>query len=569
MMLLLCLFVLLCTVPSVLSSSIAEPSRADEIESSHLIHPQTVRVQMTATKYWQMNHRKEHIEGMQLDVIDAPLQGCPAQDFNIPCTVGGQSFNCQVDTGSTSLGIATTACTACGGVKAFYNPATSGTLLSTGDLTSRFGDGASWTGNGYRDVAAVDGSTAASMVLVGITTQSMFFPAYDTCNFGSVPLKYSAIMGFAGPGIGVTNGNGVRAQPWFQQYVAATGAPALFTLRMCLDTGDLWISGYNNSTFTDQIHWVNVQQLGNFAPGQAFYTIALQCIGIVGGNSDCNSGDFQNGVNSIVDSGTTEAIIPAAAYNDILSFLDANFAAQFKLWFGTPTASAYFAGGNCIAPTTSNVTIAYMNSILPKVTITIGGSDSGAPLIMTLNGVNFYLMQVISNQKTFFCPGIQSNANTIGTGTVILGWSFINQFIVAHDLSKNKIGFAPRLGCGDASAGGGAINNVVGGDVNVLDATGSLGISATGANPGNQGTIPSSSNKTAIIIGVVVAVVVVAAIAIGGYVYYKRQQGQQGTMEGMQKQQQWAAPAQQQQQQWPQQQQYGTAAAAPPPAYGV
>src|SRR5262249_15603770 len=80
------------------------------------------------------------------------LTGCASSGYVAPVTVGSQTFALVVDSGSTTLGVAATACAGCAraGVSPLYSAGPDATDLAI--MTSEtFGDGSSWSGTVFRD----------------------------------------------------------------------------------------------------------------------------------------------------------------------------------------------------------------------------------------------------------------------------------------------------------------------------------------------------------------------------------------------------------------------------------
>src|SRR5262245_13569771 len=110
------------------------------------------------------------------------LTGCAQSGYVAPVIIGSQTIGLIVDSGSTTLGVAATACAGCAGagVSPLYTPGASATDvgLTTGET---FGDGASWSGTVFRDEVSL-ATNPVLLPLVAIATQQKFFGA-AACNF--------------------------------------------------------------------------------------------------------------------------------------------------------------------------------------------------------------------------------------------------------------------------------------------------------------------------------------------------------------------------------------------------
>ena len=81
--------------------------------------------------------------------------------------IGSQTFALDVDTGSTTIGVAGASCTACTGISPLYTP---GSAAMDGMRTAKtqYGDGSTWAGEVFSDMVAL--GTVAPAVGVGFVT---------------------------------------------------------------------------------------------------------------------------------------------------------------------------------------------------------------------------------------------------------------------------------------------------------------------------------------------------------------------------------------------------------------
>lgn len=122
------------------------------------------------------------------------LTGCYNTDFMIPATIGSTRntvYNLIVDTGSTTLGVASSACSDCDGVQPTYTP--SNNTKSSGTAQAKYGIG-SFSGNIYADSVSVGNITSSVNVnLVAIDNNNNFFVS-GTCSSpqtGQPPCMYA------------------------------------------------------------------------------------------------------------------------------------------------------------------------------------------------------------------------------------------------------------------------------------------------------------------------------------------------------------------------------------------
>src|SRR5262249_6504297 len=108
------------------------------------------------------------------------LTGCATAGYVAPLIIGSQDFAVVVDSGSTTLGVASTGCAGCAGISPLYTPGPSATDLGA-TASETFGDLSSFSGEIVRDEVSLGGNSGP-LALVGITSQHKFFvPA--ACNF--------------------------------------------------------------------------------------------------------------------------------------------------------------------------------------------------------------------------------------------------------------------------------------------------------------------------------------------------------------------------------------------------
>jgi hypothetical protein len=121
-------------------------------------------------------------------LITVPLEECTPLVYKAGVTVGSQTFQMIIDTGSTTLGVASSKCTDCG-VTPLYTPGTAA-VDEGSTTTSQYGSG-SWTGEIYQDSVGFTSDPTVPLKFAAITTQSMFFGPM-MCQSGG---GYQGIMG--------------------------------------------------------------------------------------------------------------------------------------------------------------------------------------------------------------------------------------------------------------------------------------------------------------------------------------------------------------------------------------
>jgi len=394
---------------------------------------------------------------------DVALVGCPSVDFSAPVTVGGQTFDLIVDTGSSTLAVASSTCNC--GTSSTFSGSLSGSL---GTVTSQYGDGSSWTGDVVIETVTV-GGLSTNMYIAAITSQSSFFNG--DCN-GNTPGVNQGIMGMAFNSLAVTTSNGISTQSFpsaaelsgdgisgtVSADPASGGNPALpFSLLMCDTSGYLILGEDDTTLYTGSIEYTPItSDVWYVVNVDAMYILpagtALSQSNVPSGTQIGASTDFQNTVKAgyggsvftIVDSGTTQLVVPS----DVLNALENAVTSGIQSIFGQ-SASTFFSSNQCL---TSSKTTAEINALLPPLRIDLGTSGSLVQLVMP--AVSSYISQYGSGNSVYYCSGISA-----GSGSYILGWSVMNNFYVHFDRSTTssstgQVGFAATTSCSDAGGQG-------------------------------------------------------------------------------------------------------------------
>lgn len=357
--------------------------------------------------------------GFQLEsaVDSVPLAGCPSNDFVAKLVVGGQELDLLVDTGSTTMAVASVPCTTCAGVHARYIPGSTATNQQVA-VSATYGDGSGWFGSAYMDQVAFPGLPSVAASFVSIASATGFF-TMPSCPFPSNHTFWSGILGLAYPSLALPPTSDVRGL----MYQANVFYQNLFAIMMCSVTGRLWLGGWNESVSTgaDVVYTPIVQKL--------YYKIIVTDV-LVGGKS---LGFTPNQLGAtIVDSGSTLWSMPTDVYNAFVAALNADVG--FVAEFGT----SYWSNGVCVQNVQPKDVL---NLQLPHVAINVSGSTTALVLLPIAS----YLIPVPGpNGVYFYCPGVSPLASSSGDAVqAILGWAVMNQFVTIFDVANSRVGFAP------------------------------------------------------------------------------------------------------------------------------
>jgi len=349
-----------------------------------------------------------------------------------------QSFELQVDTGSSDLGVPYYRCTTCGG-KSSYNPTSSSTSSLIGckshyegiscpqcssgqqcEYTIEYADTSGYTADVYNDTLMVGNLQVPNQLLGAIISEKT----------PDGPFEPNGVDGIVG--VSFTSNSEIGA-PDFIDNLAMEGQIAnIFTL--CLNLG---ITGPTGGAMT-------LGGEGPYTSGPYQYTPILQM------NGDyyfytVNMTDFQvngqslglpiinyNKNGAIVDSGTNDFIVSSKVYSTIKQVFLNNCSESnlYGVCTGVSGGKTIF-DGECFKMTEQQVN-AYPNLMV------VLGQD----IVLSVPPQS-YVTQGDCNDPSLYSLSLVA-ANGDGT---ILGDVFIFSYSIAFDRVNYQIGFAPVSGC--------------------------------------------------------------------------------------------------------------------------
>ncbi len=359
-------------------------------------------------------------------IFTVPLSGC-VNAHTMPVTIGGgQLFPLNFDTGSSSMGVASSTCASCP-VTPLYQPgsfavdqhATATSKYDTGEL--------GWSGEIYRDDVAMGGASVA-VDFAAITSQTSYFIANSTCDTptGTVASPYTGIVGFGPSGLllaGTTS--------YVGQLVGSGAIADAFAVQLCHVGGTLWLGGYDATMTTGALQTVELTQ-------SSLYTLPWRDA-IVGATdvalpSPASYAD--------VDSGGAEIAVPAGPFASIAAALEADPNVQSLLgpsWFSS-TVAAYT---NCVL---LSKTPAELDALLPPLVLRLGNAH---PVEVSLTATQSYLMQYVYNSPTSvsYCQSIINGTPDYGDQFYYLGQSLMLGHVLLYDRAHGQFGIAPGVAC--------------------------------------------------------------------------------------------------------------------------
>ncbi len=232
--------------------------------------------------------------------IVVPLSACADLSYTSPVTIGGtQTFQMTIDTGSTTLGVASNNCTNCD-VLPYYTPGT--TAADTGFTGQEYFGSGMWQGEIYEDAVNIGPSPTAPVDFIAVTSEQYMF-GYAGCASASGGMQ--GLIGFAPAASAVYGTNG-----FFDNLIAAMGIPNVFATELCDNGGTLWLGGYDPAAITSGATPQYTPLVGSYL-STMFYAVDFVSI-VVDGKTFSVSNPQDLG--SIVDTGTSLFYIHTAAF---------------------------------------------------------------------------------------------------------------------------------------------------------------------------------------------------------------------------------------------------------------
>ena len=387
------------------------------------------------------------------------LGGCAFVDFTVPVSIGTPAQSVMqliVDTGSSTMAVASTACTNCAGVFPEYNATLSNSSVpfqTSVTASSTYADGSGWSGKIFYDQMRVGSSPFLNVSFVAMTSQAGFFTT-QTCQLSMVNPTSNLNQGIAGMAYPRYDANNNPNLPSFMDsWTKYTGLPNKFAIQLCMTTGNLWLGGYDPAYFQSSLTYIPIQpQGGVYGLYNVFWTklsmstqaapTTFTALNFTAATLGGQCADAQPTC-TIVDSGSSLFQMPMAAYSSVVNNIVSS--SQFQTYFPNSNGNNYFDLGLCVTPA-SAVSDATLNSVIPAMELTLSASSRSnvsTDVTLPLLPVNSYLVPVSISGTIYYCPGI--NGYPAGGYDSILGWSVMNQFVIDFDrgASPPRIGFAP------------------------------------------------------------------------------------------------------------------------------
>lgn len=344
-----------------------------------------------------------------------PLTSPDGSFYTASLVINSVGYALDIDTGSSSTGIAGTACTGCP-VHPLYAP--SPTAVDTHmTAQTQYADGSGWSGEIITDKAGLANATPdVNLSLVAINQQMGGFFADNS---------YQGIFGL-GPKELLETGT----TSYFDAATAAGLAP-IMGFEMCDTSGTMWVGGFDASAAASTP--VFTPLLPITGQSNPFYAVNVTDMGLGGTSLGFGSTTFQN---PIVDTGTTIFYIPTAVDTALLAAI--NNSAGFKALFPGKTLD----DTNCAQGATT-VTAAMVDAMLPPMSMSFAGMAGGAPVTVSVPAMSSYLYGGNPGEVCFAFADGGSGNQYFG----VMGDTIMRAFVTVIDLQNQRVGFAPDAGC--------------------------------------------------------------------------------------------------------------------------
>jgi hypothetical protein len=358
-----------------------------------------------------------------LTLTAVPLEECAPLIYLANVTVGSQAFRLSVDTGSTTLGVASNKCSNCN-VTPLYTPgATAVDEMRT--VTSQYGRG-NWSAEVYQDSVGFASDPTIPLRFGAITNQTNFFGPVVCASGGGM-------QGIIGLDRASAELPGTNA--FFDQFVAAKGLPNVFATELCDSRGTLWLGGYDPSAATAAPQYTPVT---TDAASSHYYTVDLETIAVAGSSAPTAIAGGSAYPDTVVDTGTTALLVTNAAFTSLTNAIASS--PGFAQIFGAGAGASWFSSrAPCGA---AGTTKAQIDAALPALTLTFG-KNPGISIQMAAS--DSYLVPF----PGYGWCSLMAPLPAVGRFPLaaILGSPFLRAQITIFDRANGRIGFAPHTAC--------------------------------------------------------------------------------------------------------------------------
>ena len=356
----------------------------------------------------------------EVPVAALALSACSPATYALPVRIGeSEPFDVALDTGSTSLAVASSSCGECH-VEPRFSPGDGvvdqGVKANAQYVTGR------WSGTVYEGDVSLDAQAKASVKFVAIDEQQDFF-VEQRCGSKSGGLQ--GIIGF-GQRFGAVRGT----TGFFDRFVAESDAPDVFATELCDDGGTLWLGGYDSTRVTAAPEYTPLLN-GVFA----YYAVHLTSVEVEGTAAPIATREYPR---TAIDTGASVFLLPTAAFESLATAIASN--ASFKEIFGEEPS--WFETRNARSCKELSVSKEELDAKLPPLTLTFGSE----PEVISVRAAP--TESYLAHERGRWCSTLASfePSEDIPLASV-MGAPVMRSNIVIFDRQDRRVGFAPHAPC--------------------------------------------------------------------------------------------------------------------------
>ncbi len=351
-----------------------------------------------------------------------PLAGCE-QHHTAPITIGGQEFNVWIDSGSGTLAVSATGCSACEseGVTALYD--TDHGQVAGGIVRAEYGyetGETRWFGRVYEDSVAFAGVPSVSLKFAAVMDQGTGMFGTWWCD--AVPTPIDGILG-----LGPRDLAHWPAEAYSSALRRDAGVPRTFAMRYCHTGGTLWFGGYDDAAILGGMAFVPLEDIIQ----DAVEVTAVELEAADGLSTVVSVSDDAESLPAALDSGDNYIILPVAAYDAVLAALRA-----------VPVYAALEEQGGA-----SEMSPSELDAALPTLVFDLTGPPAAqVRLPATASYVSWWRT---SDGGYQYYGLLRSDAELPDqySDLVVLGNSPMYSYVVYTDRENDRVGFAPAAPC--------------------------------------------------------------------------------------------------------------------------
>eukprot|EP00742_Colponemidia_sp_Colp-10_P004371 GILJ01004666.1.p1 GENE.GILJ01004666.1~~GILJ01004666.1.p1 ORF type:complete len:580 (+),score=69.18 GILJ01004666.1:75-1742(+) len=370
--------------------------------------------------------------------------------------LGKQNFTVTVDTGSALLSVPSVDCAQArlDGKTLYVKNSTTSALVPYSSEECKTGRRAPLSANNcgfrieYLDTSFIEGVLVEETLSFGSMTSRILFGASQTQSVNFVPSGIDGIIGLGPADLQST------VLPPLDHFVRANLMPDVFSLCSGYIDGHLVLGGIDQSMYNTSVKWTPIVN-------RIHYGVQISAMSVAGRTFDLSADKYLGGHNfgAIVDSGTTNLILPVAVFNAWKAAVQTEYCnGNSTLPYLCGASAAIFRSPSVALTMTAEDVAKY-----PPITFHLASASVlGEDVTLTL-GPEYWLLNCTSTSVNCYRSGV-GNAS-FSSADIMLGDVFMRAFYTIFDKQNGRIGFADRTSC---QSKGGPLSVVVDVDQTML-----------------------------------------------------------------------------------------------------